>query len=162
MGVLTVDSILTSSIFTALATQDYDVTVISPSDESTYNSKGWKTLENNVWTSVNATNSVQGYTDVLLIIDHVSLDIKVYPNWTYALRRPAQSDCDVSPSWLHNETTIMGFPHASDTNRTLTQVPGSRVMVATTELFKNNNLFSRLVWPEAYSVEANIPHALPE
>ena len=128
MGVLTVDSILTSSIFTALATQDYDVTVISSSYESTYNFTGWKTLENNVWTSVYATNSVQGYTDALIIIDRVSFDIKIYRNWTYAPRRPAPSDCDVGPSRLHNETTIMGFLHASDTNRTLTQVPGPRVM----------------------------------
>jgi len=135
---------------------------MSSSDESAHNFTGWKTLDNNVWMSVYAKTSVQGYTDVLLIIDRVSFDIEIYPDWTYALRMPTRSDCDVSPSWLQNETIIMGFSHASDTNRTLTQVPGPRVMVATTEFFENTDSFPRVAWPEAYSVKANSPQALPE
>jgi hypothetical protein len=148
-----------SSIYGALAAQDYRVTVTSSLNGTTSDTPGWKTLENKEWSNIYATSSVPGYSDIHLMVDRVSFDVEILKNWTYALKAPNETSCGGPTFWLRHDRLEATFsPDWYDSS--VIQTSASRAMVDLEDLRIDVNKFPSLQWPVPYDVRLNSSQSL--
>jgi len=92
---------------------------------NTGNNTDWKVLPNPVWSCLYSMPYVAGYGDLRLVVQSVSLEVRLDPNWGMSLENPSYDEtvnkseadrkyCDWKP-WLVN-TPVPGFQIQLDTS----------------------------------------------
>lgn len=79
--------------------QDYIVSTMQYFDDRVplKNDPGWATLSNSEWPRIYSQQYVSGYSDLVLIVNNTSFDVRISQNWTYHLENPTNDSCDWVP-----------------------------------------------------------------
>jgi hypothetical protein len=111
------------------------------------NESNWQHLTNKEWPQLYATDHVPGFSDLQLIVDKVSFEIRVNQNWTYSLFTPANQTCDWRPASKQNKTFDLVVEFSTTQLNSIVPQAQSRLIASIEELAGSPVEYPELVWP---------------